>query len=261
MKRAVLLAAVAGIAGLVLLQPDPAARAADPAGWGTLKGQVVYGGDPPEPQKLDVNKDQNHCLSKGPILSEEWVVNKNNKGVRWVFVALAPAKRGDKLPVHPDLVAIKDKTVAIDQPCCHFIPHCVALREGQDLEAKNSSPIAHNVNWAGHPLAGPSGNQLVPAKQSILIQGLKAYHIPVKVACNIHPWMSGYVRVYDHPYFAVTDEDGKFELKKVPVGEFRLQTWQEKIGYGPGGRDGNPVTIKAGADTDVGKITIQEGKQ
>jgi hypothetical protein len=259
MKRYLLVVALVGVAGLVLtLGESPAADQG--GGWGTVKGQVVYGGDLPEAKPLDVNKDQNHCLSQGPILSEDWVVNKNNKGVRWVFVSLAPANRGGKLPIHPNLQQIQNKTVSLDQPCCKFVPHCLGMREGQELEAKNSAPIAHNVNWAGHPLATAGGNQLVPAKQSVVIKDLKAYHIPVKLACNIHPWMSGYVRIYDHPYFAVTDEDGKFELKNVPAGNFRLQIWQEKIGFGPGARDGNPVTIKAGADTDVGKIAIQEGK-
>ena len=261
MKRYLSIAALVGVAGLVLALADPAALAGDNTGWGTLKGQVVYGGDVPEARPLDVNKDQNHCLSQGPILSEEWVVNKNNKGVRWVFVALAPTNRGGKLPIHPNLQKIQNKTVSIDQPCCKFVPHCLGMREGQELEAKNSAPIAHNVHWTGHPLATAGGNQLVPAKQSITIKDLKAHHIPIKINCDIHPWMSGYVQVFSHPYFAVTDEDGKFELKNAPAGAYRLVIWQEKIGWGPAGRNGIPITIKAGGDTDVGEIRIQEGKK
>src|SRR4051794_19396444 len=135
MKRYLSVAALVGVAGLVLALGGPAATAQNGDGWGTVKGQVVYGGDPAEAKPLNVNKDQNVCLQNGPILSEDWVVNKNNKGVRWVFVSLAPASRGEKLPIHPNLQKLQNKTVSIDQPCCQFIPHCLGMREGQDLEA------------------------------------------------------------------------------------------------------------------------------
>jgi hypothetical protein len=71
--------------------------------------------------------------------------------------------------------------------------------------------------------------------------------------------MSGWVRVFDNPYFAVTDADGNFEIKDAPAGTYRLMIWQESIGYrgGAAGRDGTPVTIKAGAVTDVGPFDVK----
>jgi len=50
---------------------------------------------------------------------------------------------------------------------------------------------------------------------------------PISYKCSIHPWMSGYVRVFEHPYYAVTDDDGKFEIKNAPVGKFRIVFWHE----------------------------------
>jgi len=224
-------------------------------GWGTIKGRVVYSGNQvPAVQIVNVNKDQADCLEKGAIPSEELVVNKQNKGVQWVFVWLAPEQAGQRLPVHPALAAIKQKTLSIDQPCCRFEPHALGLREGQDLDAKNSGKVAHNVHWLGHPLKNPGGNVIVPAGKSYLIAGLKADDkFPVKISCDIHGWMSAWVRVFDHPYFAMTDADGKFELRNAPVGTYRLKTWSDS-GWGPGLRNGIPVTIKPDQVNDVGSI-------
>src|SRR6516225_474795 len=146
---------------------DQAGRTADPPQqWGTVKGQVVWGGGELPPRKdVKVEKDQEHCLSKGPIPDESWVVNSQNKGVRWAFVWLAPEPGQPKLSIHPDLKTIKQGEVVIDQPCCRFEPHALALREGQELVFKNSAPIAHNVNWTG-VLKNPGSNQILPAGQS-----------------------------------------------------------------------------------------------
>src|SRR5262249_22059285 len=143
--------------------------------WGSVKGRIIYDGKTvPARTPLNVTKDEQHCLMKGPILSDEWVVNAKNNGIRCVFVWLAPDKTGGPLKVHPDLQRVPEKKETIDQPCCAFIPHALAIREGQVIEAKNSAPISHNVHWTGHPLKNPGNNQIVPANQSLLIQGLKA---------------------------------------------------------------------------------------
>ncbi len=229
------------------------------AAWGTIKGRVVFGGDTvPERKQVNVTKDQEHCLSKGPLLSDELVVNKKNKGVRWAFVWLLPAKDGDPpLPVHPGLKEIKKTEVEIDQPCCQFVPHAVGIRQGQEIVAKNSAPVQHNVHWIGG-LKNGDGNVIVPAGQSYTIKGLVANRLPVKLSCDIHGWMSGWIRIFDHAYFAVTDEDGKFEIKLAPAGKFRLMVWQETVGYIPAGaRNGTPIEIKGGDSTDQGEIKMQ----
>jgi hypothetical protein len=253
--------ALAAGAGLALAVPS-ALAGNDGATWGAIKGQIVLGDGPiPKPQEINVNKDQEHCLAKGPLVSEELVVNEKNRGVRWVFVWLAPEPGGPPLTIHPDLAEIKNKQVEMDQPCCQFVPHALALRQGQELVAKNSAAIAHNVHWTGHPLKNPGGNVIVPAKGSFIIQGLNADRFPVKVSCDIHGWMNAWVRVFDHPYFALTDADGKFEIKQAPVGNFRLITWQEKTGWGPGGRSGTAVVIKGSAVTELGELKLDLPKE
>src|SRR5262249_36521049 len=155
---------------------------AEPAeAWGSIKGRIVWDGKAiPEAEVEVVDKDKAHCLEKGSIRSEKWVINQANKGVRWVFVWLAPPDNPPKKrAVHPSLVKIPEKEVTIDQPCCVFVPHALAVREGQDLLVKNSSPVAHTVRWAGHPMLNPPGDLLIPPRGEYRVKGLRADPTPI----------------------------------------------------------------------------------
>ena len=248
-------------ATLALLAAPPAHA----QGWGNIKGQVVWGGGAvPQRDKLDVNKDQEECLKKGPLYSEKYVVNPKNKGVRWVLVWLTDADSPTKaVPIHPDLKAIKDKVVVVDQPCCMFEPHVLGIREGQVLEFKNSAKIAHNVKVDGGA-KGPNINPILPPGGSVKVEEVEARKFPIPVSCSIHPWMKGYVGVFKGPYFAVTDENGHFEIKHAPAGKFRLMAWQEEQGWvaGDGGKPsgkGQLIEIKAGDTADV-KLEMKPSK-
>ncbi|MBM4070675.1 MAG: hypothetical protein FJ271_17225 [Planctomycetes bacterium] len=236
---------------------------ADDDSWSTVKGRIVWDGANVPKQKplADIMKsaDKNHCLAKGDILDEEWVVNPKNKGIRWTFVWLADKgypKVKTAPPIHPDLKEIKVKDVVMDQPMCKFVPHALGMREGQVLVSKNSSPIAHNYKWQGSIAKGIAGNVLIPPNGKFEIKGLVADIRPVLINCNIHTWMKGYVRVFDHPYFAVTDENGAFEMPKAPAGNYRLFIWHGSGGWSGGaeGKNGQPITIKAGAPTNLGEL-------
>jgi len=224
--------------------------------WGkSVKGQVVFAGaNVPQPAALNVNKDQQHCLGNGPLVSEEWVVNKDNKGIKNVFVWIT-TPTGAKPPINPTLTQIQNKNVELDQPVCAFVPHALAVREGQILVVNNTAPVAHNVNWAGGRAKNPGGNVIVPPGNKHQVNNLKSDTAPVSVTCNIHSWMKGWIRVYDHPYYAVTDADGKFEIKMPPAGKYNIWYWHD-TGFkdGAAGNKGFPVEIKADADTDLGKV-------
>lgn len=241
------------------------------AAWGTVKGQIVWGGGQlPVPQPIAAvvgHMDQKPCQANGPTMTEDWVVNKDNKGIRWTFVWLAPANdpenKTKQLPIHPNLQAIKVKQVEIDQPCCTFIPHALGMREGQDLVAKNSAPMIHNIHWIGKPDINPGGNFAVPSKQDFVIKNLKVQKLPLTISCDIHKWMGARLGVFNHPYFAVTDENGNFEIKDAPAGEWRLMVWHESTGWrnGAAGAKGEAVTIKGGETTDIGKLDLKPPKK
>lgn len=232
---------------------DPKAdpKADVPAGqWGDITGRVVWGGTRvPAAETINVgaNVDGPVCTKNGPLMSEEFVISANNKGMKNVFVWLEPVK-GAKLAIHPDLQKVPEAGVVMDQPSCLFIPQALALRQGQSLIAKNSSKIVHNFSYMGNPKLNLGGNVLLPPDSEKEIKGLVEEKLAINIACNIHPWMKGYVRVFDHPYFAVTDADGAFTIKNAPTGNHKLKYWHSSgwLG-GVAGRDGYDIAVKPGA--------------
>lgn len=250
--------AVAALVAAIFLAS--ATSAADPA-WATLKGTITYPASKavPERKKLDVSQDKAHCLSKGDLLDESLIVNPKNKGIKNVVVWLRPDNMDAKakLPasaIYPEDAKRKPATITIDQPCCMFKQRITVARVGDTILAKNSAPVAHNFFWT----SGNNGefNVTVPKESEWKMpQAIVPESSPIQFKCTIHPWMSGYVRVFDNPYYAVTDEDGKFTIKNAPVGKYRLVIWQEKEGYlgGRNGRFGKQIEIK-GPETDLPPI-------
>jgi hypothetical protein len=239
--------------------PVTAAADKESEAWGTVKGQVTWGGkSPPAEEKVDTTKEPK--CAKCNVVKEDYVVGKNG-GVRDVFVWLIDAsdpKKPKAPPIHPALKEFKNKEVVIDQPCCKFEPHVVALREGQVLIGKNSAEFSHNMHWLGGD-DNPGDNKLIPAGGKIEIQ-LVASQRPVALSCDIHPWMKGWVRVFDHPYFAVTDADGKFEIKNAPAGKYNIVMWQGSVGWVNGGKTGKAIEIPAGKAVEVNEKLMPEEK-
>jgi len=227
--------------------------------WGTIKGRIVWGGKKlPERKKITVTQDKDHCLAKGDLYDNEFEVDPKTKGLKDVFVSLKAAP-GGKLMIHPSLTEIKDKEVVMDQPRCLFSPRAVAIRKGQTLIARNSSPVQHNFNYSG--ISNSGQNLLIPPGKEIPLKDLKVEpRIPIGVSCGIHPWMRGMVAVYNHPYFAVTKADGSFEIKLAPAGMQRLVIYKEGIGWRGGAKGakdaGEPITVKAGGVTDLGELKM-----
>lgn len=246
------------LAGAIVLA---AAATTQAEGWGTIKGQVVLDGNVPKPVAVNVDKDKPACLKNGPLFKDDLVVNPKNKGVKWTLVYLVSADGFKKdIPVHPKLKEIKQKVVEIDQPCCQFEPHMLAMRQGQTLLVKNSAGIAHNVNILGGA-RGPALNQIVPSKGQFKVEDIIARPIPISVKCDIHGWMSAKIAVLKNPYFAVTDENGNFEIKDAPAGDYRLVMWHESKGWVTGDTKpssmGKKITIKDGGSTDLGRFPLK----
>lgn len=235
---------VAALASCLL----PSADAQNPQ-WGDIKGRVVWA-PPVLPLAAAIAVPPGNgagCPAK--VANEEWVVNAKNKGLKNVFVWLE-ANKGETLPIHPNLAKPVPKNVEIDQPACAFIPNAVAMRQGDVFLIKNTSAIAHNCKGSGEQALAQDFNILIPPGGAVPVQNLKASRLPMRIECNIHPWMGGWLRIYDHPYFAVTDDDGNFSFKDAPVGNFRLKVWHGSGGWykGAAGRLGDPLAVNAGAN-------------
>jgi hypothetical protein len=225
-------AALAALAAVLLLGHAAPAQAQT---WGNIKGQVVWGeANIPKMGNANVDKDKEHCLSKGAIPLNDLIINSKNKGVKYVLVYLQDVKDAKSVKfspaVHPSYKDPK-KQVEVDQPCCTFEPRLIALRVGQELVVKNPAPIVHNFSIASGTTGGPNLNQTIPAGGKLVVKGFVSKVIPTQYSCTVHTWMKGYIASFSHPYFAVTDADGNFEIKNAPTGKFRLVFWHEKAGW------------------------------
>jgi len=134
-----------------------------------------------------------------------------------VYVDVIPDKKFDPPKDH----------IVIDQRKMTFLPHVVAVQQGTTVEFLNSDPVGHNVYWPS-----VSGNKKLSHNLGTWPKGdKKPFQFNdlgvASLLCNVHPEMSGYVVVVPTPYFAVTDKEGNFEIKNVPVGKYTLKTWSE----------------------------------
>ncbi len=233
------------------------------AEWGTIKGQVVWAGGPiPKNESAKVDKDKAECLAKGDILKNKLVVNEKNKGVRWVLVWLADPKDARKVTftpkIHP-LLKKPSKTVEIDQPCCTFEPRVMGMLAKQELVVKNSTKIQHSFFFQSLG-DGPNVNQNIVPGGKTEVKGFVPKLIPTSYSCSSHSWMKGYIGTFAHPYFVVTDADGKFEIKNAPAGKFQLVLWHEEPGFltmTSKELRGKVIEIKAGKTTDAGKVEMK----
>ena len=157
--------------------------------------------------------------------SESLVVNPDNKGIRNVFIFPLDSKKPSK--VHPDLKVSKEKTIEFDQQACTFQPHTLFVRADQTVKVTSSDPFNHNTrtsSFRNQPL-----NVIITANQKdgVVVKFTAAEKLPTQVKCDIHPWMTAWWLILDHPYGAITDADGKFTMPKLPVGEHEFRIWHE----------------------------------
>ncbi len=227
------------------------------AGWGNLKGQIVFDGDVPE-QDVAVAKGQapnggGVCAADAPILDDSLVINTENKGIANCVVYIADKK----FDISPELKEPKDKELLFDNKDCVFVPHVLVVQTNQTVRAINSDPCGHNVKT--NMMRNKAANQLLVGNDTkgAVFEFKVAELLPMKVECNIHAWMTAHWYVVDHPYAVVTDKDGNFEIEKLPAGDLTFKIWQEKDGYI---ERSLKVSIKDGETTDLGKLAFKADK-
>ena len=201
------------------------AATAGAQGGGTIEADVKYNGAPVV-EKLKVNKDTEKC---GTEVTIDKVVVGGNKGLANAVVSVPGAKG-----------ATKTKAV-LDQHGCKFVPHVVVMQPGE-LEIKNSDDILHNLHT--YSTANPAINKAQPKFKKTMTEKLEKPEF-VKVTCDVHSWMLGWVAVV--PGLAgVTDKDGVVKIENVPAGKQKVEVWHETLG-----KQEKEVEVKAGAVTKV----------
>lgn len=201
-----------------LAQPKKPPAPAKPATTGGIKGTVIFEGKAPERKQLV--RDTDPYCEKVKKLSEDVVVT--NGKLKDVLVRVKNGTGGKH--------AVPAQPVVFDQKECMYTPRVVGIVAGQKLGARNSDGTFHNVRgkiqpdkalWnKPHPAGEPELKLDTPAKPNDVVE----------VACDAHPWMRAYAVVQDHPYFAVSREDGTFEITGLAPGKYTLEAWHPTLG-------------------------------
>lgn len=214
---------------------------------GTVTGVVKFTGDKPEPKPIAEIAGSAFCKEcyKGAELPKQETFvfgsNGNDDTLQNVLVYVSKGLEGKTFepPKEP---------AVLDQAGCVYTPHVVAVMVGQTLEIRNSDATLHNVMSA--PRVNPPFNFGMPVKDGKNERVFKGPEFKMNLKCFMHPWMSSYVHVLEHPFFAVTGQDGTFTIKGLPPGDYELTVLHESSRFGPT-PEKVEVTVGAGETKEV----------
>jgi Carboxypeptidase regulatory-like domain len=199
-------------------QPAAVAPHVDSAMLGAVSGVVSFKGAVPKLPPLDMTQDP--ACPSDPQTSDAIVVRNGKLANVFVYV-----KNGSGIEWNSEASA---KPVVLDQKGCRYVPHVLGLVTGQPLKVLNDDNALHNI----HPMpkANNEWNESQMPRGQPIVKSFSHPELMMPVECNQHPWMKSYVNVMEHPFFAVTDEDGAFQIRNLPPGEYTLVAIHEKFG-------------------------------
>lgn len=191
---------------------------------GVLRGKVNFIGTPPEPEPLAIRGDRfcQQAAADQPILREDVVVNPN--GTLANVVVWLSRGRPESRPSR----SLKNTPASLTQTGCKFYPHVIAVQVNQPLTLTNQDGTLHNINIL--PKTNKRFNKVLLEDSKPETVTFTHAEAPLRVRCDIHPWMHAWVAIFDHSDFAVTAEDGTFEIPNLPPGEYLAHAWHEKYG-------------------------------
>jgi plastocyanin len=193
----------------------------DEATAGSISGKVNFSGKPPTGRPIDMSATPACAAAhKTPLIAEDVIVN-GNQTLKNVFVWVKAGLPEGTWPV-PTTPAV------LDQDGCMYTPRVLGVMINQPVRFENSDPTNHNI----HPLprVNREWNESQPSNGEAKLKQFDKPEVMMPVKCNIHPWMRAYIGVVDHPFFAVTGDDGYFTIKGVPPGKYRVEAWHERYG-------------------------------
>jgi plastocyanin len=199
-----------------LFSPGPAIAAS------TISGTVTFEGKVPALKPLAMDADP-ACAKKHskPVLSEMLALGSGNTMgniLVWVSKGL-PAGKTWPAPKTP---------VTLDQQGCVYVPHVQGIMVGQPYRILNSDGVLHNVHAL--PKVNPSFNKPMPPTLKETTTTFTKPEPVFQIKCDVHPWMSAYIGVFTHPFFAATGLDGKFTISGLEPGTYEITAWHERLG-------------------------------
>jgi plastocyanin len=186
---------------------------------GTIRGRALFKGQPPPRDELPVTFSKRVC-GREPKKSERLLVSETG-AIQNVVVSLLRIPKG--LPPPTSEVPLQ-----LDQQKCVFIPHVLIVPVDTPFEILNSDNTGHNFHAVGTENTEINKNQSKNNRKPIPVQF--AYPEVVRVVCDVHSWMSAWIIVAEHPYYALTDHEGVFRLDNVPAGQYQIKAWHETLG-------------------------------
>jgi hypothetical protein len=185
-------------------------------GGGTIKGKVTFKGEVPM-RKVVPTKDMEIC---GGIREDPQIILGSGDGVQDAIVYLKEVPKGKKW-------SKPAKTPMLTNHNCRFEPHVQVIPEGMNVAIHNSDPVLHNTH--GFLIKSTVFNVAMPKQGMSVERPLKKPGI-IRVECDSHGWMLGWIYVADNPYYSVTGKDGTFSISEVPAGNYTMVIWQEYMG-------------------------------
>jgi plastocyanin len=218
-------------------------QAAAAAAPGKITGKATFSGTPPAAEPIRMDADP-YCKAHAQTAASETVVVGADGGLKNVLVYLKKGTQGKSIPAIP-----AGSKPLLDQVDCRYVPHVMGVRVGQVLAIRNSDGTLHNVHAIG--TANKEFNLGQPVQGMTAEKTFNSPEVVVRFKCDVHPWMAAYVAVLDHPWFAVTGEDGAFTIPDVPAGTYTVEAWHEALPV-----QTTEITV-AGADTPA-NFTFQK---
>ena len=199
-----------------------AGQKVDTATAGDVKGVVMIDGVAPKNEAIKMNADP-VCVKQNttPQSQETYMVSADGKNLGNVFVYVKDGlgNRAFDTPKDP---------VALEQKSCRYHPHVLGVMTGQTVDIKNGDPTTHNIHPT--PKDNREWNESQPPSSADIQKNFAREEIMLPVKCNQHPWMKMYINVVKSPFYAVTDKDGKYEIKGLPPGDYTVAFVHEKLG-------------------------------
>ena len=218
--------------------PAASPAAADPSTLGTLAGKIAIEGSVPATEFIRIDGDPKCVALEGASRRPaEYVVAGEGNTLQNVFVYLK-----DGLPAR--LYPVPSTPVVLDQQRCRYVPRVLGIQVGQQLTIRNSDPLLHNVRAEGAVNAAFDVGTPIQGQEVKRTFATREVMVPVK--CNVHGWMNAYIGVLEHPFFAVSDQSGRFSIAQLPPGTYTVEAWHERLGT-----QTQQITVTAGQTVDL----------
>lgn len=194
-------------------------KAIEVSNGGVINGHVTVDGDVPTPLVLPVPHSQDIC-GKVPLYDESLIASAEGGGLKNAVVWLTDISEGKAWPSDSDVPAL-------NQIGCRFDPHVIVVPEIVRFDILNRDGTLHNIHTHGE-----KNRPINRAHPKLTPKISIRFRLPefVKLTCDVHDWMEGWIVVAAHPYFAVTDDNGAFEIGHIPAGTYKVEFWHEILG-------------------------------